>query len=259
MTIDTLPDDALLEIFAYYLLEDRKLYVEYTETWHTLVHVCRRWRHIVLETPRRVNLRIRCTSRTLVTALSNVWPALPIVITDNYLKVHPRPSFMEDADNIVAALELKDLVHEISLWNYPSPQLNRFAAADQSRDRLDGGDGILRGLLERIRSTPAIVLLEGHSVSRNTEAAFVHQSPREAMVTWLSACPISSTVLAWIHSAKANRSQTDQASVRLRRSHVLVLALSSLRLLYLASKVPASIWKTLSTESIRLLLYFVHM
>lgn len=33
------------------------------------------------------------------------------------------------ADNIVAALELKDRVHSISLWNYPRPHLKRFAAA----------------------------------------------------------------------------------------------------------------------------------
>jgi hypothetical protein len=36
---------------------------------------------------------------------------------------------MEGANNIVAALELKDRVHQISFWNYPSPRLERIAAA----------------------------------------------------------------------------------------------------------------------------------
>jgi len=129
MTIDTLPDDALLEIFTHYLLEDWVSYIDDTETWHTLVHVCRRWRNIVFESPRRLNLRIRCTARTPVTAMSNVWPTLPIVITDDYSNVHSGSSFMEGGDNIVAALELKDRVHGISLWNYPPRHLKRFAEA----------------------------------------------------------------------------------------------------------------------------------
>ena len=129
MTIDTIPGDVLLEIFTHYLLEDSRSYIDDTETWHTLVHVCRKWRNIVFESPRRLNLRIRCTARTRVTAMSNVWPELPIVIRDNYSNVYSGSPSMKGVDNIVAALELKDRVHQISLCDYPRPLLERFAAS----------------------------------------------------------------------------------------------------------------------------------
>jgi len=41
MTIDILPDNALLEIFDFYLDGAR------IEAWITLVHVCRNWRSVV--------------------------------------------------------------------------------------------------------------------------------------------------------------------------------------------------------------------
>ena len=83
----------------------------------------------MFESPRRLNLRIRCTARTRVTATLNVWPALPIVIRGDYSNVNPGLSSTEGADNIAAALELKDRVHQISLWDYPSPLLERIVAA----------------------------------------------------------------------------------------------------------------------------------
>jgi len=129
VTIGTLPSDVLLEIFTHYLLEDSRSYVDDTETWHTLVHVCRKWRKIVFESPRRLNIRIRCTARTRVTAMLNIWPELPIVIRDNYSNVYPGSPLMKDVDDIVAALELKDRVHQISLCDYPRPLLERFAAS----------------------------------------------------------------------------------------------------------------------------------
>ncbi len=40
-TIETLPDVVLLDIFDFFVGEACK------NEWHTVVHVCRRWRHIV--------------------------------------------------------------------------------------------------------------------------------------------------------------------------------------------------------------------
>src|ERR1700742_2401493 len=56
VVIGTLPDDALLETFSFYV--DQALD---EDGWHTLVHVCRRWRYIVLSSPQRLNLRVLCT------------------------------------------------------------------------------------------------------------------------------------------------------------------------------------------------------
>ena len=49
VTIDMLPDVALLEIFDFYEDEIR------IEAWHTLVQVCRKWRNLVFGSPRRLN------------------------------------------------------------------------------------------------------------------------------------------------------------------------------------------------------------
>ena len=107
MTINDLPDDALLEIFTHYLLEDSESFVDDVKTWHTLVHVCRRWRNTVFGSPCCLNLQIRCTARTQVRTMLNIWPALPIVVH----AMHSALSWMDSADNIVAALELKDRIH----------------------------------------------------------------------------------------------------------------------------------------------------
>jgi len=53
VTIDMLPDEVLLGIFAFYLCEDGD-----EEVWQKLVQVCRRWRFIVFASPRRLDLRI---------------------------------------------------------------------------------------------------------------------------------------------------------------------------------------------------------
>src|ERR1700761_3838148 len=58
VTIDMLHDVALLEIFEFYV------YGNWTEAWYTLVHVCRKWRNIVLGSPRRLDLQLFCRART---------------------------------------------------------------------------------------------------------------------------------------------------------------------------------------------------
>lgn len=110
MTIDILPNDALLEIFDRFLgqaLERNKVNLE---AWHTLVHVCRKWRIIVFESPHHLNLQLLCTTRTRVREMLGVWPAFPIVIRDC---LHYYRNL--DTDNIIAALEHRDRICEISL------------------------------------------------------------------------------------------------------------------------------------------------
>lgn len=78
-TINTLSDDELLCIFDCYVTEAPRL-----EAWHTLVHVCQRWRHIVFGSPRVLNLRIACKNNMPVRNKLDVWPALPIAIFANF-------------------------------------------------------------------------------------------------------------------------------------------------------------------------------
>jgi hypothetical protein len=101
--IDILPDDALLRVFDFYVASAPEV-----ETWHTLTHVCRRWRILVFASPRRLNLRIACTNKTPVREKLDIWPDLPIVISG---ECHPTTGI----DNIKAALKLNDRVCQIRL------------------------------------------------------------------------------------------------------------------------------------------------
>ena len=89
VTIDVLPDDVLIDIFDFYLvqLEDPLSpsldWLERTKAWQKLVHVCRRWRDVVFQSPRRLDLHILCTARTPMTVLTEMldtWPVLPLAI-----------------------------------------------------------------------------------------------------------------------------------------------------------------------------------
>ena len=122
MTIDTLPDDVLLDIFEWYLEENPG--IDGLEEWHTLVHVCRNWRSIVFRSPRRLNLRLLCDGRRPVRGKLDCWPPLPIVI---YGWKHE----MLRVSDIVAAFEQNDRVCQVLLWDISSSLLERVLALMQ--------------------------------------------------------------------------------------------------------------------------------
>ena len=120
MTTDLLPDDALLVIFDFFLDDAPP---DDVDGWHTLVHVCQRWRNIVLSSPRRLNLRLLCKDRRPVKDMLDIWPAFPIIIRGcGY------PILLDDeADNIIAALEHPGRVCEIRLMEIPGSLLEILA------------------------------------------------------------------------------------------------------------------------------------
>ena len=118
VTIDMLPDVALLEIFDFYVDE------EHIQEWHILVHVCRKWRDVVFGSPRRLNLRLYCRARTPVRKTLYIWPVLPIVISANSYG-------MWDTDNIIAALEHGDRICHLDLFDFTSSQFEKVLAATQ--------------------------------------------------------------------------------------------------------------------------------
>jgi hypothetical protein len=127
VTIDGLPDVALIEIFDCYLNqvpdEDPQDPPE-TQAWHTLVHVCRKWRYVVFGSPCRLNLRLYCTEKTPVREMLAVWPPLPIVVWRN-------GDSAWDIDNIMAALEHNDRVCEIGFLDVTSLELEQVLAPMQ--------------------------------------------------------------------------------------------------------------------------------
>jgi hypothetical protein len=126
LTIGTLPDDVLLEIFGFYVYEAPGGY-----KWHTLVHVSRRWRNVVFASPRRLRLRLLCKPNRSVKEMLDIWPELPIMISDWRSKSYRRPKTVENVENVISALELKDRVLNINFGCIPSSDFKRFAAVMQ--------------------------------------------------------------------------------------------------------------------------------
>ena len=112
-----LPDVSLLKIFDFYLYGN-------SEAWHTLVHVCRKWRTVVFGSPRRLNVHLVCTARTPMRKTLDIWPPLPIFIRGwDHLN--------SDVDNIIAALEHNDRVRGIILYRVPRLQIEKVLATMQ--------------------------------------------------------------------------------------------------------------------------------
>jgi hypothetical protein len=112
VTIDTLPDVALLETFEIYLDET------WIEEWYTLVHVCRKWRYIVFGSPRRLDLRLCCKASTPVRETLDAWPPLPIVVWGDGAEEW-------GVDNINAALEHNNRICELILFDMSSSELEK--------------------------------------------------------------------------------------------------------------------------------------
>ncbi len=128
VTIDILPDDVLLEIFDIYRwvpLLGIILPVPWIPWWQNLAHVCRRWRHIILASPRRLDLRVSCTASTPTRNLLNIWPSFPISINAHF-RIFSWSA--EAEENIIAALGQRDRISEISLSGLTGPMMERFAA-----------------------------------------------------------------------------------------------------------------------------------
>jgi hypothetical protein len=113
-----LPDELLLKIFESSIISEI-----YYLPWVKLVHVCRRWRQIILASPCRLQLQLGYTNnwRIPVKKYLRIWPAFPIFI-DYDISHHSDVSFVSAAFilgaifqgnidyNVMAALEHPDRV-----------------------------------------------------------------------------------------------------------------------------------------------------
>ena len=128
--IDVLPDDALLAIFDFCVVgyQDMALGLMFNvrfkreiESWQSLVHVCRRWRGLVLGSPRRLNLRLCWKPRGTATKSLDIWPSLPLHI-HGYV-------FETSVDDLMAGLEHRDRICMINLWFHTSSRIEELCKA----------------------------------------------------------------------------------------------------------------------------------
>ncbi|KAI9511205.1 hypothetical protein F5148DRAFT_389533 [Russula earlei] len=122
VTISTLPDDVLVETFHFYVNHTSIR----TNGWHTLVHVCQRWRHVVFASPRRLNLRLEYRGKRPMSEMLDIWPALPVVISHGSVLSY----YWE---NVAVALESEHhhRICEIEFAGIPTSRWERFAAVMQ--------------------------------------------------------------------------------------------------------------------------------
>ena len=126
--INMLPDNVFLEIFDFYKDDPTSTAAEgYTWKWKTLIHVCRTWRHIILASPWRLELRLVFSERTPTTTLLDIWPPLPITIVhdpeDCYYKIDEN-----GVENLIPAVEHHDRVAKIFILNISGPALEKLIA-----------------------------------------------------------------------------------------------------------------------------------
>jgi hypothetical protein len=131
VTFGALPDDVFLEIFDFYLafmnFESYRFGRYPEDAWHTLVHVCKRWRSIVFVSPLRLKLQLLCTNKRPLQNTPDIWPELPIVISSPYGMSKP-----QDANNILAALRQHSRVRKIDLDDISNSFLTRIRAMEMS-------------------------------------------------------------------------------------------------------------------------------
>ncbi|KAH9978946.1 hypothetical protein BGW80DRAFT_1249206 [Lactifluus volemus] len=109
--IDRLPNELLEEIFRFDSLDHISfppLYGSELWDWHRLVHVCRRWRYIIFNSSRSLELRLFCTYGTPVKKSLDCWPALPIIL--QYISSQNRSPPPVDEDDVIAALRHPDRI-----------------------------------------------------------------------------------------------------------------------------------------------------
>ena len=104
MTINILPDDALLEIF-HFCREGHGRW------WKTLVDVCRRWRDIIFASPYSLDVRLECTNGTPTRTSLDIWPPIPLTIS-----CYSHTPYGDD--NIIAALEHHDRIVQIDIQGF---------------------------------------------------------------------------------------------------------------------------------------------
>ncbi|KAH9956560.1 hypothetical protein BGW80DRAFT_1257640 [Lactifluus volemus] len=213
VTINTLPDEVLLEIFDFCRAAIMDQIIvrswEWQTEWHTFVHVCQRWRYVIFSSPLGLDLRLYCTDTGHVREMLDVWPPFPIEICSYSEKI---------GDDVMAALEHHDRICQISLSlakshsedprlatliQKPFPALTSLQLVSLHRhgNPLVLSDGILGGSAPRLRSVslngfPFLTFPRLLLSSNDLSELWLHNIPDipdigyispEAMVTGLSA------------------------------------------------------------------------
>ncbi|KAI9430940.1 hypothetical protein H4582DRAFT_2085898 [Lactarius indigo] len=128
VTINVFPDIVFLDIFNFCLRGSTSStmsmtgVIQRTRKWLILIHVCQRWRRIIFESPRGLNLHLSCSYGTPVRRNLHSWPiTLPLAI---YYTSDPSHLTPEDEDCMIYALKRATRVQCIDIL-VPGPLLRK--------------------------------------------------------------------------------------------------------------------------------------
>ncbi|KAH9025530.1 hypothetical protein EDB85DRAFT_2292202 [Lactarius pseudohatsudake] len=134
MTLSTLNYDVLLKIFDWYRLYnttdenqiDQGWNLE--RWWYRPIHVCRKWRHLILSSPTRLDLHLVCTYGIPVETMLSHSPPLPIIIY--YPEIAGRTPAADDEESALFALQHRERVRRIHVAAPTAILCNLFKVMD---------------------------------------------------------------------------------------------------------------------------------
>ncbi|KAI9507947.1 hypothetical protein F5148DRAFT_41875 [Russula earlei] len=91
----------------------------------------RNWRYIVFASPRRLNLRLFYTGKRPMSEMLDVWPVLPVVLSQPHASWGVSKSYLDSWGNVAGALESEHhhRICQIHLFDIPTSRWERLAAA----------------------------------------------------------------------------------------------------------------------------------
>ena len=159
-----LDDDSLLHIFylcrPFYeetdnirrLVERKREWAD-ERWWYSLVHVCQRWRNLILSSPSHLGLCLFCKNGTPVADMLAHSPPLPLVI---YYHDKDRAFTANDEEGITLALQSCDRIRCIRLW-MSFPNLRKIIPAmDKEYPILE--ELVIGPTAERLEPNTALIL-----------------------------------------------------------------------------------------------------
>ena len=124
MTIGILSDEALLQIFSFYLVEVS----DHNEPWITLVHICQRWRGIIFALPCCLDVQVLYTPRRQVNVMLDIWPNLPIHILHMPADGYKASRWHHESD-LISALNHTNCIGQIQLKGFSCSELEKILPA----------------------------------------------------------------------------------------------------------------------------------
>ena len=116
----------------FYVDDYHPLWETLRNAWHTLVHVCRRWRAVVFPSPHWLNLRLEYEGHQPISKVLDAWPVLPVALISGFNELSHQKSDKRWGD-MVAALESEhyNRICKIHITDMTNSCWERSAAAMQ--------------------------------------------------------------------------------------------------------------------------------